>query len=490
MILRPYQDKIINDIKQELRSGKKSVLTVSPTGSGKTAMFATIATGAIQKNNRVLILVHRKEIMEQTVITLHRLGITAGTISAGKKLSDEAIQVAMTGTLVRKLDKVEKPQIIISDEAHHDLFSNQRGQILTKWSDVPRLGFTATPERLDGRGLCEIYESMVLGPQIADLVADGWLSTPVMYAPPQKKEYHITRGDFDLKEQFEAMKERTITGDVIAHYREKLDHKPTVCFCVNIEHCWMMAEAFKSAGYRAAVVYGDMPRSEREAAINGLATGEVEIVCSCDVISEGVDVPVMTGAILLRRTQSLALFLQQAGRALRPVFPQGFDSLNATAQERISAMAKAGKPHAIILDHAGNYPLHGHILALRQWSLDAKPRKERGESLPQVRSCPRCYGVFSGHPAVCPACGYSWIAEETKAKELKFNIVNEALVEVGIHDKNLCTSLAFGTPQQRQKAALRAMYNIYTLDEAKGIARAAGYDDGWAFWAWHHTKHN
>ena len=196
----------------------------------------------------------------------------------------------------------------------------------------------------------EVADDMVIGPQIAELVADGWLCPPMLYKAPNEltATYHMTRGDFDAKEQQEVMSGRRIVGDVIEHYRETMDHLPAVCFCVNIEHCRLMAKQFADAGYKARVVWGDMPDGERVAAIQGLGDGSVEIVCSCDLISEGVDVPVMVGAIMLRRTASLALYLQQGGRALRPVFGSGFDANAATADERIDEMARNGKPRAII----------------------------------------------------------------------------------------------------------------------------------------------
>src|SRR5574344_213076 len=494
IVLRDYQQRLVDTLREHLRT-HRSILTVSPTGSGKTAMFATIASGCASRDNRVLILVHRREILEQTIKSLYRLGITAGQVSTGRAATQDTIQVAMVGSLVRRLGTIRRPDLIISDEAHHDLLSNSRGSIFKYWCDVPRLGFTATPERLDGRGLGETYEDMILGPSIAELVRDGWLCPPILYTAPDAlsgQKYHVTRGDFDTSEQAERMSRHEIVGDVIEHYREKLDHQPAVCFCINIEHARLMAREFTEAGYTARVVYGDMPRTEREAAIKGLADGSVDVVTSCDVISEGVDVPVMAGAILLRRTQSLALYLQQAGRALRPVFPEGFDANSATAAERLDAMARAGKPTAVILDHAGNFPLHGHVLADRTWTLDAASRKERKDNPPVTTTCPQCYGVWPGKPRVCPQCGY--VFETVKPAEIDIKTVAGRLVEAGAEAgeaESLAEVYARAmkmSPRDRQKALLGAAFRFTDKRRVQELGKIAGYKASWSQFAWEYIQ--
>jgi len=366
------------------------------------------------RRERVLILVHRREIMEQTLSSLYGLGVTSGQIAAGHPVTQDSVQVGMVQTVARRLSTMRRPDLIVTDETHHVLPDNTYGGILRYWRDVPVVGFTATPERLDGRGLGESFSEMIEGPSIKTLVAAGYLAPPVLYRPPNEllAQYHIRRGDFDEGEQERAMSGRKIVGDVIDHYREHLDGLPVVCFCVSIAHSRLMAAQFKAAGYESRVVWGNMPKPEREAAIKGLADGSVQVVTSCDVISEGVDVPVMAGAILLRRTLSLGLYLQQAGRALR---------------------LSPGKNRAIILDHAGNYQLHGHVLADRTWSLDARSRRERGEEPPATTTCPACYGVWPGRPRTCPACGFDFADMlEMAARSRDIKVIAGELVEAGL----------------------------------------------------------
>jgi DNA repair protein RadD len=435
--LRPYQSKGLDDIRDAFGS-VRSVLYVLPTGGGKTVMFASMAKGAASYRNRVLILVHRREIHEQTLSSLFRLGVTAGQVIANQKITQDSIQVGMVQTVVRRLEMLRRPDLIITDEAHHVLEDNSYGQILRFWKDVPRVGFTATPERLDGRGLGESFKTMIQGPAIKELVQAGYLSPPVLYRPPNEllTPYHVKRGDFDTGEQERHMSRRRIVGDVIEHYREHLDGLPVVVFCVSIMHSRLMAAEFKAAGYASAVVWGNMDKKAREAAIYGLADGSVQVVCSCDVISEGVDVPVMAGAILLRRTKSLALYLQQAGRSLR---------------------LSEGKTRAVILDHAGNYQIHGHVLAHRLWSLDAKARRERGEAPPDTTTCPACYGVWPGRPRYCPACGFDFVEmRELSAQSRKIEVIAGELVEAGLPGEEADDMAALYEKAMRAGPAQRA----------------------------------
>jgi len=470
----PFQEKILDLTRQALREKYLAPLVVSPTGSGKTIMFAIIALGAKRKGNKVLILVHRQEILEQTLEKLFMLGVQAGQVASGKPLTRDAVQVAMVGTLVRRLNKIQKPDIIIIDECHHSV-AGQWQKILNYFPDIPKLGYTATPERMDGVGLGDIYDCMVKGPSINNLVKSGYLSYPVMYRPPEEitKKYHIKRGDFDKDEQVETMTKRQIVGDVIEHYRKYLDRLPVVCFCVSLLHCEIMTKEFKAAGYSAVMVYGNMPRKEREAAIKGLADGSINIVTSCDVISEGVDVPVMAGCILLRKTLSLGLYLQQVGRALRK-FP--------------------GKENAIILDHAGNYYLHGHVLADREWSLTAEKRNRKKDKPPTTRDCPKCFAVWPGEPRKCPSCGFIFADIENKTGMVRKTpeVIAGDLISVlpGADQKTIkeltdnIELIQKMDPATRQKYMLKLAFELQDRNQIKALADAIGYKPGWTNYIW------
>lgn len=442
---RPYQRKILNDphvldivLGIEAGSGKAdglSTLVVAPTGSGKTVMFASLAEYLDLRHFRVLILTHRQEILEQILSSLYGLGVVCGQISATAAVTQDSIQVGMVQTVVKRLARLRRPDLIVADEAHHyQAGTNEWGKVLEYWRDVPRLGFTATPELLSGVGLGASYKRLVLGPSTADLVDWGWLASPRMLCAPSDLlgvKYHVRRGDFDAAEQAAKVRERRVVGDQIEQYRQYFRGDPCVGFAPTLEIAAQYVEAFRSAGFRASMVRGGMDKTERDRAFRELGDGTLNILWNHSIITEGVDVPVTRGVLLLRRTQSLALFLQMCGRSLRPLWPAGFDPNTATDAERRAAIVRAGKPDALILDPVGNWQIHGHVLSPREWSLEAKSRAERQERTPTITKCPQCYAVWPGTPRRCPDCGYDFTASG-HGPDVKLTHVAGELVEIGV----------------------------------------------------------
>ena len=172
--LRPYQTQLIDLARASFARGHHAPLVVSPTGSGKTLCFAEICRSAAEHKNRTLVIVHRLEIMEQTRAKLYDLGVSAGMIAPGRPPTAEMVQVAMIQTLVRRLSTVRRPDLIVLDEAHHCVSQNSHGRALAYWREVPRLGFTATPSRADGVGLHEMFDDLIIGPTVAELVKGGF----------------------------------------------------------------------------------------------------------------------------------------------------------------------------------------------------------------------------------------------------------------------------------------------------------------------------
>lgn len=508
IVLRDYQRTILNNPtiiailhwlegKREKPEHTRPVV-VAPTGSGKTAMFSAIANYVKGRRLRVLILVHRREIMRQTVASVHRLGVSCGQIASGRPMTSDLVQVAMVGTIVRRLDRVLRPDIILTDECHHTPSPTYR-KIHKYWSTVPVLGWTATPTRLDGEGLGSDYDSMILGPSIAKLVDDGWLSVPVLYRPPYEitAKYHVTRGDFDVKEQEQTYdvktdKGRKIVGDVIAHYRKHMDGQPVIVSCVSVAHAKLMADVFAQAGYRARPVWGDMNDTDRDSALAGLGDGSVQVVTFDSLIGEGVDIPAVAGVIMLRRTLSLGLYLQIVGRALRPIYADGFDL--TTIEGRRAAQLAGPKPRAIILDHAGNYHIHGHVLADRVWSLDSQKRGAKAQPAPTTTSCPRCYGVWPGKPKECPNCG--WEFKEAAARAAPdIHVIAGELIAAGIDAENANSAAAFVSAalrvdaKTRQKMLMGKAFSLMVdgdkgFDQLTTLAASVGYKNGWTMRAW------
>jgi DNA repair protein RadD len=382
--LRPYQESDVAKLREEFAAGACRVLYQAPTGSGKTVLFAHIIAKAIASGSRVVILGHRDEIVRQVSEALAALNVEHGIIAAGYTETVAMVQVASVATLVRRLDRLQPPDLIVVDEAHHAVAGTWR-KILAAYPTAAVLGVSATPERADGKGLGDIFETLVLGPTVAELIEAGFLSRCTAFAPargPDLAGIKTRAGDFAVDQLADAMSKGVVVDGAVTEYTRLCPGAPAIAFCVDIEHSRLVAERFASRGYRAAHVDGDTPAAARRALIAELGAGAIQILCNCGLISEGLDVPTVTAAILLRPTKSLALYLQQVGRALRPA---------------------PGKERALILDHSGNTFRFGPADWPRAWSLDG--RDKSAGKFDTVRRCPECGALNPLAAFACEECG-------------------------------------------------------------------------------------
>ena len=420
-------------------------LLVMPTGSGKTVVFSEICRLACEKSRKVLILVHRRELVTQASDKLTKAGVEHGIIAAGFDPSDHPVQVASVQTLIRRLNSADfTPDLIIIDEAHHAV-AGSWDKIIAHFTDAKIIGVTATPSRLDGRGLGSHFSTLVSGPSVEQLTKLGFLSQHRVFAPPVIADLSNVKtraGDYAKDDLSNAMDRPTITGDAISHYRRLADGLPAIAFCCSIAHATSVCASFNAAGYRAKLVTGNMPMEERDEAISGLADGRTQILCSVDVVSEGTDVPAVSAAILLRPTQSEALYLQQVGRILRP---------------------QPGKI-AIVLDHVGSTLKHGFVDDLRKWSLDSKPRRKNFEGVPSVRQCPMCFAAFRPQP-VCPMCGHEFPVKQKRQLTEREGELREMRRQDAIERR-----------EKRQEIG-----RARTLPELLALAKKKGYKPGWAY---------
>lgn len=387
LALRPYQAELVDRVRHSYRAGHAAPLVQSATGSGKTWVFIAIVSGAVAKGNRTLIVVHTRELIRQTCAKLEAVGVRYGVL--GSSLSrdlDAPVLVATIQTLVRRLAELPAFAFIVFDEAHHCRAAIW-AKLLKAQPQAKILGFTATPARTDGRGLgiavggC--FDDLILGPPTAELIAEKWLSPVRIFAPARRLDLdgvHVRRGDYVPAELAAVVDTKSITGDAIADYRRRADHQPAIAFCALVSHAEHVAEAFRAAGYKAASVDGKTNKRERDRLIAGLGTGEIEVLTSCDLISEGLDVPAVAVVILLRPTQSLVLHRQQIGRGMRPA---------------------PGKDALIVNDHVGNTLEHGLPQTEPAWSLDGI-----AQSHDPVWRCPECGTVSPSHRLACEGCGY------------------------------------------------------------------------------------
>lgn len=456
--LRDYQLSGVNAIRDRFRAGDRNVLFQLPTGGGKTVVFSYITEGASRKGNRVLILVHRQELIRQTSQSLTDIGVTHGIIAPGFTPSWDNVQVASVQTLVRRLNKVHAPQLIISDECHHAGAATW-SKIFAHYNKASILGVTATPCRLDGKGLGRpaggFFDSMVNGPPVAELIRRGFLANPRVFAPPVGADLSNLRkkyGEFVTADAATAMDKPVITGCAVQHYKRLANNIPAIAFCASVAHAEHVADQFRAAGYQSASIDGTMHDNDRKARIKALGNGGLHVLTSCDIISEGTDIPIVGAAILLRPTASMGLYLQQVGRSLRM-----YD----------------GKTNAIILDHVGNVMRHGMPDEDREWSLDGEKqgqkKKKDDEKDLKVKQCESCYSVHVPAPR-CPVCGHVY---EVSAREI--DVADGELQELD------SKRLAEMEENRKKMFARREEGQCNSLADFQALAEKRGYAPGWAY---------
>lgn len=448
VVLRDYQEQGVADIRDAFRGGARRVVYVSPTGSGKTVLFAFVARNAANRGNRVCILEHRRELVRQAGKALDDEGLPFGTIAAGRRdVSRSQVNVAAVQTLARRVEHYRDAfDLIIADEAHHCVAGTWR-TVVEANPKARVLGVTATPERLDGVGLGDVFDSMVLGPTVRDLIDRGYLADYRLFRDPNPPDFSKIRrvaGEYHAGDLAEFMSSSTLVGNAVEHYKREADGLPAVVFTVNVDSASMMASSFRDAGYRAASVDGSMDTATRDERIGALGKG-LDILTSCELISEGLDVPGISAAILYRPTMSLAMCRQQIGRALRP---------------------KIGGGKAIILDHAGNTHKHGLPCTEIEWSLTSKKRKSSVGNSEPVRTCPECFAVQPIGASVCENCGFEFPRKEGP------EIVDGSLEEVDV--------AAFANVSKTRASIDEAIGQCRTWEELEMLRKALGFKRGWA----------
>lgn len=378
-----YQESAIQATRECIRNGKKRVVIVAPTGAGKTTIAAEIIHSAVEKGSPVLFLAHRKELIDQASARLSLYGIEHGVIKAGVKPNPDAlVQVASIQTLLRR--SAPKAAIVIVDEAHRAKAKGYLKQ-LEKYPDAVVLGLTATPWRLDGSGLGDIFEELVLVCQPGDLIDRDppVLVRPRVFTPdsPNLKGVKVVNGDYEQAAIEALMATKASVSEITRNWTEKAAGRQTVCFATSIKHSLMIRDAFRELGVSAEHVDGETPMAEREGILADFAAGRVQVVTNCAILVEGWDCPQASCLVLARPTKSLTIFLQAVGRVLR-VAP--------------------GKTDAIVLDHSGNHDYHGFATEPRPWTL--KGREKKPGAAP-VKTCLNCYACVPSLAKVCPECG-------------------------------------------------------------------------------------
>jgi superfamily II DNA or RNA helicase len=476
MQLRYYQTDAEDDVRAVLKI-VQAVLLVLSTGAGKTVIFSDIARRAAAKGNRILILAHRDTLIKQASAKLMDYGVSHGIIMAGfTPTRHELVQVASVQTLVRRLDKVLLDfNLIVIDEAHLSAAASYRKIVAAVLERNPKcklLGVTGSPCRLDGKGLGKaaggLYDELVQGISIKELIEQAYLVRPAVYAPAEQIDLSAVRvvaGEYEAKSLAEVMDKPKIVGSAIAAYQKHCPGVPAVAWCVNVAHAQHVAAEFNAAGVPALALSGDDDPSERDKALRALSNGAIKVVTFAMLLVEGVDCPAIGAVIMLRPTMSLASYLQVIGRGLRPVYADGMP-LDTVEQRRAAIAAGPKGDRCFVLDHAGLTFKHGFADEVREWSLEGVKKKKGGkkkdEPTIQIRQCPKCFICFEPAP-VCPACGYVFQGRGGPEH------VDGELAEI-------TPEMQAQMSAQRKKEVQKAK----TLEELQRIAKDRGYSEKWA----------
>ncbi|HMA93957.1 MAG TPA: DEAD/DEAH box helicase family protein, partial [Polyangiaceae bacterium] len=373
-----------------------------------TVIAGSIISRAAMNGERVLFLAHRRELINQAYRKLLDFGLPAAAVgvmmaSDPRRRPGAPVQVASVDTLRSRA----KPSadLVFTDECHRALSQTHRG-IAAHYPNARHIGLTATPYRADGKGLGDAYDELLLVASPRQLIDEGFLVEPRIFTVPYSQrpdlsKVKISNGDYAADALEQAVDRTALVGNIVEHWLEHAAGIRTVVFAVSVAHSRHIAERFRAAGITAEHLDGMTPTLERDAILKRLDRGETLVVSGVGVLAEGWDQPSVKCAILARPTKSTGLYLQQAGRILRPWQNQP----------------------AIILDHGGCALEHGLPQDDREFSLEGRKKRTKTQLDSPVRECPSCNAVLAINSRICPECGYQLLAERDLPEEAAGKLV-------------------------------------------------------------------
>ena len=372
---------------------KKNVLVVSPGGSGKTLMLAMVAKMAMQATKTVLVLVHRKELIEQSKRHLIAHGIAPGRIGVLVGAKQDlppfmSVLIASIQTFTRR--DIEVADIVLVDEAHHAPARTYR-ELLSECARGTVFGFTATPTRLDNVALEGIFDEMVEAAKVSKLIRKGFVARPVCFSSidgliPDLADVPIRgRGrnrDYDRSLLARKMDTPDLNGNIVVQYKKTAKKQQSIVFAASILHAQHIADRFNAEGITAEVFHGKLRPAERDLVLGRFKNGQTIILCTVDIANEGLDLPSIRVAIFARPTASFTVYMQQCARVMRP------------------------GPQAIILDHAGNVLRHGLPYIDREFTLEGA--LEEVPEAAQAKMCPECGHLVQCGEMTCDQCEHEF----------------------------------------------------------------------------------
>lgn len=454
-----YQHKVIADLRKEmarlLSIGKRPrVLLQLPTGAGKTVVASEIMRGAARKRTPTLFIAHRSELIYQASDKLNRFDVPHGLIipTEPRPIGHTTfVGTVQSVTSRARSNRIDYPDLkfIFIDEAHRAAATSYRDLIET-YPEAFVVGLSATPVRTDGRGLGDVFNSIVQGPTIDELTSMGRL-VPVRYFAPETYDLTGVRtrgGDFVDSDLDAAVNKTTLVGNIVVEWQRIAADRKTVVFASSVAHSRAIAHRFQQCGIKAAHIDGETNIDERRQILADLSDGTLQVVSNCQILTEGWDQPDVSCIILARPTKSVSMYLQIAGRALRP---------------------SPGKQDCVLIDHTGTCLRLGAINEYTTWSLTPS----RGEGVTRKPSnprepkpCPQCHALISPSP-ICPECGYEFPKSQRSEDPIE---TDDQLTELfGVGRKR-------GSKAEASQEDKRRFYA-----ELMGWAEQKGYALGWAY---------
>ena len=467
MPLRDYQQETIDNIYKSLAAKHKSIVVQQPPRTGKTVIMAEIAKRTTDKRNRIMMIVHRKELVDQTRKTFINWGVDMNLCELG-----------MVQTLSRRIDKLQPPDVLLIDEAHHAIAKSYQ-KIIDAYPDAIKLLFTATPWRMSGKGLIEVADDLIQGKSVQELIDTGFLSPIKYFAPPDINEGLLrrARGEYTNDSIDEALSNH-IYGNAIEHYKEHALGKKAIAYCHSVKSAKRLADEFNKAGISALEVDGETPAEERERAVEQFRNGEIQILTNQELFTEGLDLPNVDCVIQLRPTQSLSLYLQFSMRAMNP---------------------RKGKT-AVILDHVGNVGRFGLPTDERYWELEQTTKDKSASSKPDHNTiesptvCQKCFGTFYKSQTTdnqCPYCHEPIPVQTTEIEEMAGEL-KEIKAKKAEHKRLVKQRLAKVHQLQANRMyveiAGKTTADFTTYREFEVFERLNNYKHGWAHFAWEKRK--
>jgi len=395
IVLRDYQKKAVDQIRTEIQKGNRRILLVLPTGSGKSHTMGDISKKSIDKSNKILALMHRRQLVTQLMQRFEECGVNSAMIMSGEEHNlDCSAQIATCQTYTRRL-KLKKDNnkffidaaIVFIDEAHHAL-SNTYQNILSNYNDKIIIGVTATPILASGVGMGNYFDAIVQPVSIKELIDQNHLVPGVYYGPssPDLSKIKTVVGDYEKKGLDEVVNQPRIIGDVVKNWFKIAGGLSTMVFAVNVNHSKALCKEFNDNGVTAEHLDAHSIDEEREDTLRRFRDGDTQVLLNVALFTEGTDVPEIECIVLARPTKSLGLHLQMIGRGARP---------------------NKGKDSFTVIDHGGNVNRLGYYEDEIEWLLTEKEvgfkKKEVRKKEKKIRTCEECHAQFTG--PTCPQCG-------------------------------------------------------------------------------------